>query len=132
MDIVARLTNWGNWARSKLHYGACHSIEHRYQSPQCWHPVEPRIIVYEHDALAVERQMRFIPDKHRKALKYKYVQRMTDKQCWQRLILRPDKWGSFLLDAQHMVENRLVTLDKRELKAYKTVSVAQSISGSCR
>ena len=106
--IHQRLVNWGNWARDKVHYGHCMSIEHRYRSPQCWYPPEPRPPEPNlFEALDVERVMRFLPSKHREALVLRYVCRMTPEGVRRKLrVPLEDLW--LLLDAASvMVTNRL-------------------------
>ena len=107
MNIDATLRNWGSWARERPIYGHCHSIEHRYRSPQCWNEVLPKVLIDPLQALETERVMRFLPRKHRLALKFNYVFRAPWRWSCQRLVLRYDLWGEHLSDAQNMVANRL-------------------------
>ena len=106
--IHQRLVNWGNWARVKPHYHHCASIEHRYRSPQCWYPPEPRPPEPDlFDALAVERTMRHLPQKHRESLFLRYVCRLSPEAVRRKMrVPLEDMW--LLLDAARvMVINRL-------------------------
>lgn len=106
--IHLRLCEWGRWGRLKPSYGHCASIEHRYRSPQCWYPPEPRPVEPNlWDALAVERTMRHLPPKHRKALVMRYIRLMKPEMVWQRLILRPYLLGLHMREARQMVGNLL-------------------------
>lgn len=107
--IHDRLVNWGKWARNKPQYGHCLSIEHRYRSPQCWWPEEPRNEIDLLDALRVERVMRHLPDMHRAALRYKYVIGIGEQGICNRLRVKPYLWGFILSHAQLMVRNLLTS-----------------------
>ena len=120
-DICERLREWGRWVRVRQHQGHCLSIEHRYRrharpddTPtgfEDWSSTPPTQTLPAVDAqaaLEVEKVMRWIEPKHRRALKLHYVMRMGDKMICRRLVIRFADFDSFLSDAQQMVMNRLI------------------------
>ena len=78
--FAERLENWGRWLRSGMggSGGHCVSIEHRYRSPQCWYPPEPRMVIDVRDAWKVQDAMtsavnaRFMDANESRALLYAY------------------------------------------------------------
>ena len=72
--IKDRLDNWRRWARSGKHPPAsCRSLESRYKSPQCWHPVNPTIPIDIIDAGKVEDAIIKLSELDRDILVYAYI-----------------------------------------------------------
>lgn len=123
-DVHELLLNWSRWVRLRPHQGHCFSIEHRYKLRRVddtvygwgsWNttpPSSPLPAVDSLSALEVERVMRFLPRKHRLALKLEYVFRMPWKMACKRLSLPYNLWWEHLSQAQQMVANRLTRRGK--------------------
>ena len=126
-EISCLLTNWARWLHSgRGGGGTCFSIEGRYRrktraddTPTGWgdwlstppgHVLPP---IDELAALRVERTMRHLPVKHRKALTLHFLHRVPERRICQRLGLRYVDWDGFLHDAMNMVENLLTKQDGR-------------------
>ena len=113
-EIERRLQEWARWVSVRRVPGHCRSIEFRYLHPR-WRddqlgepPLPPPLPPVDTlAALDVERTMRFLPIKHRKALRLHYVYRRPWLECCQRLALRYDRWEGFIRDARLMCSNRL-------------------------
>jgi hypothetical protein len=76
VDIQQRLINWGRWCREGMSYGHCASIEHRYQSPQCWYPPEAKPPILDiHDGRKVELAVRVLIVDQRELLRLHYAKR---------------------------------------------------------
>ena len=117
MDIHSLLQNWARWVRLRPVQGHCRSIEHRFKFKRiddtkdgwgAWETTPPPIPLPAVDVLAaleVEKVMRFLPRKHRLALRFEYVDRMPWKLACKRLSIGYDRWLRHLGRAQAMVEN---------------------------
>lgn len=126
-DLTWRIRNWARWAREHSgSIGHCMSIEHRYRSPQCWWPEEARVEVDLADAMAVERAVRAIPIEFQKPYVWFVVYFGQKREAGQipmelknilvrilarryKLVINRNRIADVILDAQHMVENRLTT-----------------------
>ncbi len=117
-ELVRLLAQWARWARETMRYGHCGSVEHKYRSPQCWWPEEPRPPeINTREAMAVERAivgLPGLPEKHRIVLVWTWVHRC--KEPWiitrqakkrYRVWVRPQDVQEVLHDAERMVANRL-------------------------
>ena len=123
--VEAQLVNWGRWVRLRPVQGHCRSIEHRFKFKRiddtkdgwgAWETTPPPIPLPAIDLLAaleVERVMRFLPRKHRLALKLEYVYRMPWRLICKRLYMPYQGWWEHLSEAQNMVENLLKRLTKQ-------------------
>ena len=75
MGEIERIQNWARWARENSRsIGHCSSIEHRYKSPQCWYPPEPKAIIDLFDAVRVEKVVRQLPNEYQKPFVLYWVQ----------------------------------------------------------
>lgn len=115
LDVVVRLTEWGFWARNRVHYGHCFSIEHRYRPPQCWYPEEARPVVVTSQAVEVERAVRHLPKRVRLALKLVYVLRMDADMAAKRARVQAYAWSEFLDYSHALCANRLTMQEKRRI-----------------
>jgi hypothetical protein len=147
-DIVARLEEWGRWARTRPHYQRCYSIEGRYRrksraddTPTGWGDWlitppgrVPLPKVNELAALEVERTMRWIPKLHRRVLRFAYVYKMPADIASERLAIPYDLWGTYLCDAQQMVANRIIRLTSKNLgrRSVSTFGVAEFATSNVR
>lgn len=105
-EIHEFLIHWGRWLRSSYQQGHCGSIEHRWKSPQCWYPLEPKPEPPEEQkALAVERCMRIIYKTPRRILKFKYVYRADREWIVKRMRLKD--YDQDLYTARQIVLNLL-------------------------
>jgi len=105
-EIHAFLTAWGSWCRWSPAPAHCASIEHRYKSPQCWYPPEPRPPpVDEAQALLIERQMRIVQRVPRKLLKFRYVYRAEPIWIARRLRFHALEFDQRLYTARQIVLN---------------------------
>src|ERR1700704_2290016 len=105
-EVHDLLTNWGRWALSRSSPGHCASIEHRYNSPQCWNDRNPRPEEPNQPAaLMIEQQMRIIPKLSRKLLKLKYVLRADKQFTSRRLRFHVDRYDQLLYTARQIVLN---------------------------
>ena len=114
-DIHFLLQNWGRWVRLRPVQGHCRSIEHRFKFKRiddtkdgwgAWETTPPPIPLPAVDVLAaleVEKVMRWLPKKHRLALKLEYVYRMPWKLACKRLSMPYQGWWKHLSEAQGMV-----------------------------
>jgi len=120
-DLDYLLTNWARWLRSGRGASAsCFSIEGRYRrksraddTPTGWgdwlvtppgHVPPP---IDELAALEVERTMRHLPRRQRKAIVLYWVFRMPERMICRRLALRYVDWTGFLAAATCMIGNLL-------------------------
>lgn len=73
--LSERIENWARWARNRRHrFEHCRSLEHKYRSPQIWHPPGPRPPeVQLFDALEVEKAVTQCPKKYRTIIINHYV-----------------------------------------------------------
>ena len=100
------LLDWGRWSREHTIQGHCKSMEHRYRSPQCWYPQEPRPQTPdEMKATSVEHCMRIVPKLSRKLLKFKYIYRAD--QAWISKRLRVSDYSQALYTARQIIKNLL-------------------------
>lgn len=105
-EIHDYLIHWGRWLRSSYPQGMCRSIEHRYKSPQCWYPLEPKPEPpEERKAVLVEGCMRIVPRPSRKLLKFKYVYHADQEWIQKRLHLHADAYTEKLYTARQIVLN---------------------------
>jgi len=80
MTLNERLENWGRWARDRRRYNHCGSVEHKYRSPQTWHPPQPKVPVdvldaqFIQDLIAWAVDQRVMTPSHSKALKYAFIE----------------------------------------------------------
>ena len=80
MKLNERLENWGRWARDRKRYSHCASIEHRYNSPQTWHPPEAKVLIDVRDAEFVQDMIAWALDRNlmkpnqSRALKYVFIE----------------------------------------------------------
>ena len=112
------LLNWARWVRARTHQGHCGSIEHRYRLRRLddaptgwgdWQITPPKLPTLPPTdiplALEIERLMRHLPDRHRKALKLTYVYRIPWRLASQRLHLAYACWQEHLEAARQMLDN---------------------------
>lgn len=125
-EIDARLREWGRWVRVRPQQGHCFSIEHLYRrniregdTPTGWvdwlttPPQVPSNPPRAFAALQVERTMRHLPGRHRRALKLHYVVRLPPRLCCRRLAIPYAGWEAFLDDSQSMVAALLTRQQSR-------------------
>ncbi len=73
-ELVARLENWAMYYKDRATKQAhCYSIEHRYKSPQIWHPDPIPLPIDEIDAYKIEKALDKLPAFVRISLKGHYV-----------------------------------------------------------
>lgn len=134
MEICDLLENWARWLRSRAGADTCDSVEGGYRRPyrpdDCptgfgdWSPSPPAHYnnpVNLHQALAVERVMPRVPDRHRRALRLFYVKREAPKRVCQRLGLRLVEWEGFLGYAHAMVKNLLTLAENKCMLPRRTL-----------
>jgi len=113
-DTDYLLKHWGRWVRSSTTQGYCGSIEHRYKSPQCWYPPNPKPEQPDElAALLIERFMRIIAKQPRKLLKFKYVYQADQAYIAQRLKLKD--YDQALYTARQIILNLTSPSIKRTL-----------------
>ena len=101
-----------------MRYGHVGSIEHKYRSPQCWWPPEPRPPeINLREVLDVEKAIVGVPglpEKHRICIVWKYVHRVKEpwvvaRQAKKRYKtwIRPHDVEDLTYEAERMLANRL-------------------------
>ena len=91
-NIHERLWNWARACREGIKFSSCGSMEKRYSSPQCWHPVEPTIKVDQLDAEQVEMAWRTLQLKHKMMLKWCYVYPVHPRVAERKAKVRPGSY----------------------------------------
>lgn len=109
-QIHERLMNWARWVNVRPHYATSPMFKimgYRSNSRQ-WHAPEPRPTIDLLDALAVEKTMRHLPEKHRSALQWHYLYPfILPWRVCRHLGLSQDGLGALVMAARTMVDNRL-------------------------
>ena len=104
-EVHDYLLHWGRWLRVSNPQGQCRSIEHRYRSPQCWYPPEPRPEPPEEQkAQSIEKVMRIVQKGPRRLLKFKYVYRADREWISKRLRLDGDRYETQLYTARQIIK----------------------------
>lgn len=101
------LGNWARWSRERRGQGHCASIEHRFRTPNHFHPPSPNPSIDVFSALIVEREMRQLPREHRLAVIYHYVWLAPSRYICRMLRLSHSDWPWFLADGVSMIANRV-------------------------
>lgn len=119
--FTARLENWARYFRDHgASYTHCRSFEHRYRSPQCWHPEEPIIPTDSIDASRIERALGHLPEFVRTTLAAHYVfgGRWEQNHFVRRLACKDvschkSQYHDMVSRAEKMLENHLHSMENR-------------------
>lgn len=85
-ELEKRLINWGRCQRDRARWSHCASIEHRWRSPQCWDPSEPKPDTDLLDAILVEKAwVRMMNPRAKQFLRLFYVKRWKPDQIMWRI-----------------------------------------------
>lgn len=91
MELEKRLINWGRCQRDRARWSHCASIEHRWRSPQCWDPQEPKPDNDLLDAILVEKAwVKLMNPRLKQLLRLLYVKRWQPMQIMWRIKERGD------------------------------------------
>lgn len=106
-ELEKRLINWGRCQRDRARWSHCASIEHRWRSPQCWDPMEPKPDNDLLDAILVEKAwVRLMSPRQKQLLRLLYVKRWQPLQIMWRIKERGD-FQSLLTVAQASIATEL-------------------------
>jgi DNA-directed RNA polymerase specialized sigma24 family protein len=109
-NLVLRIENWANWNRERAFKANkhCASIEHKYRSPQCWYPPEPKLIVDNLDALKIERALLDpYPEKLKHVIKMHYVKKKPSRVICDFIHIPWKQFDLYFKRAHEMLDNRL-------------------------
>lgn len=116
MDLEARLRNWGRWARGGIKLQTCGSAEKFFRSNwRQWCSLQdipysaPMDVM---DAELIEKVMRYLSVKERKAAKLRYVYRMDDYMAARRVGVKAHHVESFWAKLHYHIKN---ILDKQSV-----------------
>jgi len=116
MELEKRLINWGRCQRDRARWSHCASIEHRWRSPQCWDPSEPKPDNDLLDAFLVEKAwVRMMNPKSKQVLRLMYVKRWQPMQIMWRVKERGD-FQNVLTIAHGGIGIELDRLEKESVK----------------
>jgi hypothetical protein len=129
-EVHDYLLHWGRYVRVSYPQGHCWSIEHRYRSPQCWYPPDPKPApVNATWASLVERNMRIVPRVSRRLLKFKYVDRADHAWIRRRLHLRD--FDPELYKARQIIKNLTSELAVTSIRFHNPEHSEFSLGATC-
>lgn len=105
--VDARLENWARWARGRGGAAACSPMFRLYRAPQHWRGhVEAGVSIDSADAVKVQKLVVALPQAHRSALAWCYIDRSNPRRAAQ--TLGETMTGLMLLihDGRQMLVNR--------------------------
>jgi DNA-directed RNA polymerase specialized sigma24 family protein len=111
-EMHARLSNWARWIRSGSREWACHPMwkpcivkeeEMLLRNNREIKPKEPIMI---DDAVAIERAVAALPDKHRKAIRWNYVFQHNPLAACKAIAVSKEELARLVKDGRQMLINR--------------------------
>lgn len=85
-QVDARLENWARWARGRGGAPGCSPMFRLYRPPQHWRGhVEVGVSIDSADAVKVQRLVVALPQAHRSALAWAYIDRSNPRRAAQAL-----------------------------------------------
>lgn len=119
-EMHERLVNWARWIRSGSRDWACHPMwkpciakeleELRAKQEQA--PLEPIKI---DEAVAVERAVAQLPDKHRKAIRWCYVFKHNPLAACKTIAVSKEELARLVNDGRQILMNRERLLEKAQI-----------------
>src|SRR6185369_8464458 len=108
-DLEQILIEWARYVRNGRARGThCASAEHKYRSPQTWHPPQPRAPIIDiFRAQRTERAITELPRRARMLLIAHYVAQAAPKRTCMRLRINYLDYGPYIASARLMVAERL-------------------------
>ena len=108
-DIHDRLLNWAKWARGA---GArnVHPMFRQYRNDY-WEPAPAASYADTVDALAVQKTMKDVPEKHRLAVQWYYIARSNPQRMCRELGVTKAALADLVIDGRNMVKNRLKVVE---------------------
>lgn len=130
-----RLRNWGAVMRDRRRQNHCASIEHRYRSPQWWHPPEPKPTLdvldayFVQDVIAEEVQASRLTVSQVRALHYAYIEPWADrwKAAVRCRVFTPRKLEESTKVARNLVLN---ALKRKQMERHHSYNNSESIGTS--
>lgn len=108
-DIHDRLLNWAKWAKGS---GArsVHPMFRQYRNDY-WEPTPAASYADTIDALAVQKTMKDVPEKHRLAVQWFYIARSNPQRMCRELGVTKAALADLVIDGRNMVKNRLKVVE---------------------
>lgn len=108
-EIHDRLLNWAKWANGS---GArnVHPMFRQYRNDY-WEPTPAASYADTIDALAVQKTMKDVPEKHRLAVQWYYIARSNPQRMCRELGVTKAALADLVIDGRNMVKNRLKVVE---------------------
>lgn len=105
LDIHDRLINWAKWARGSS-FRNVHPMFRQYRNDY-WEAAPTPSPADTIDALAIQKTMKDIPEKHRMAVQWFYIVRSNPQRMCRELGVTKAALAELVIDGRAMVRNRL-------------------------
>lgn len=108
-DIHDRLLNWAKWAKGS---GArnVHPMFRQYRNDY-WEPAPAASYADTVDALAVQKTMKDVPERHRLAVQWYYIARSNPQRMCRELGVTKAALADLVINGRNMVKNRLKVVE---------------------
>lgn len=118
-EMHARLVNWARWIKSGSRDWAYHPmwkpcIAKELEAQRLIREAAPLEPVNVDEAIAVERAVAALPDRHRKAVRWCYVFKHNPLAACKSIAVSKDTLAGLIRDGRQMLINRERTIAKAE------------------
>lgn len=109
VGVHTRLEAWARWVRVRPHGWQVTPMFRQYRSKAFqWHAPEVREPVNIPEAVAMEKAVSLLPEKHREAVRWAYVFAGPPGACARRLAVSKDGLLALITDGRQMLIDRRV------------------------
>ena len=107
LAIHERLLNWARCVRPSTSGGQCAPMFRHYRSSEVWQQPTALVPIDTLDGNKMEKAVGGLPDKHREAVRWHYVNARVPlgKMC-RLLAVRPEALAELVHDGRSMLKNR--------------------------
>lgn len=102
-EIHTRLLNWARWVTPSSPTAICPMFKQAKSNAWQWHAPEIRETVDIQDAMRMEKQVCALPDRHRMAVKWAYVQRTRPGKKTRQIAHSDRELMGLIRDARQML-----------------------------
>jgi DNA-directed RNA polymerase specialized sigma24 family protein len=106
LAIHGQLEQWARWVKVRPHGWQCSPMFRQYRSKAWqWARPEPRPATNVPEAVAMEKAVSLLPEKHREAIRWSYVFPGNPAAMARRLAVTPYGLRELVNDARSMLKN---------------------------